>query len=176
MYMRPYDPLEHPEVHWDQVPAEGKVILDLGAGHWNSCVPTATEWFMAHGAKKVIAVDINEESLRIVEALSQEIRGSDGDLEIVNREISSPEDIVALLTEHTPDAVKCDVEGAEIHLINTPDDDFAKVKFYAVECHLFKQPDMRTLLEEKFERCGYTVSKCWKHPNHDVEIISASKN
>ena len=173
MYMRPYEPLEHPEIHWDKIPIKGKVILDLGAGHWNSCVPTTPEWFMAHGAAHVIAVDLNKESLRIVESLAREIRGSEGKLDVINKEISSPEDISVLINKYNPDAIKCDIEGAEIHLINVDDVDFSKVKHYAVECHLFSNEEMRTLLEEKFERCGYTVQKCWSPPNHNVEIISA---
>ena len=172
--MRGYEPDEHPKTHWDQVPIKGNVILDLGAGHWNSCVPTTPEWFLAHGAKQVIAVDINAESLRIIKALSSNIRGSKGKIKTINKKICSSRQISELINKYAPDAIKCDIEGAEVNLIGLRDKDFAKVKHYSVECHLFVDEKMTDRLREKFKRCGYLVEKCWSPEKHNVEIISAS--
>lgn len=172
--MRGYEPDEHPGTHWDQVPIKGNVILDLGAGHWNSCVPTTPEWFLAHGAKQVIAVDINAESLKIIKSLASSIRGSKGKIETINKKISSSRQISELINRYAPDAIKCDIEGAEVNLIDLGDRDFAKVRHYSVECHLFVDEQMTNRLREKFKRCGYLVQKCWSPEKHNVEIISAS--
>jgi len=128
---------ENPNEHWQFVSVTDCVVLDLGCGRWEHVEhrekdwPTTPEYFNIKGAKKVIAVDGDEnEILWFNKKYSHE-----SGYVFIHSMINSPNILEHLITEYKPNCIKIDIEGGEINLINLSDDIFNLVNEYYIETH-----------------------------------------
>lgn len=101
---------EKPSEHWEHINCEGKVILDLGCGFWTTEERAAgngtAKYFIGQNPIKYIGVDINSAD---IERLTKEFPEGI----FINKPIRCAEDILAIINEHQPSVVKCDIEGME---------------------------------------------------------------
>ena len=119
-------PHENYDEYWGFTSFKDKTILDLGAD-WGS---TAC-YFLDHGAKKVIAVEGNEE-------LAKELLinyGEDPNVICVQKWVKTPADLHDLVLTYKPDMVKVDIEGDEACLLETDADIIKSVKEWLIETH-----------------------------------------
>jgi hypothetical protein len=128
---------EEPINHWGFIDFKDKIVLDLGCGKFHSSISTY-EWFLQNGAKKVIGVDLGNETSENINFIYS--GGS----------IDSKERLLNLINEYNPQIIKCDIEGAEIHFENI--NNLNSVKEFAIEYH---SADLKNMLFYKFAIWGF---------------------
>lgn len=118
------------ELHWGLRPPiisyNDKIVLDLGADYGSTA-----EFFLNHGAKKVIAV---EGDSKLSKQLIENYKGSSNVIPI-SQFIDSPKHITMFVLEHKPDIVKVDIEGYELHLLKVKPKVIQSVKEWMIEYH-----------------------------------------
>jgi SAM-dependent methyltransferase len=166
-----------PDTHYpvELVNVKNRTVLDLGCGSfgyiYQNIDKSTVEWWFNLGAQKVIGLDINKDD---IETLKKRIIPDPPDrILFLNEGVNHSYQLKKLFADYKPDVVKCDVEGAEIHLLNMNDADFSIAKEYYIETHDFDVRDPKLLIlynaaMEKFERCGYKIREVyeWRHGGH----------
>jgi hypothetical protein len=82
--------------------------------------------------------------------------------------ITSMEDIMQLISCHTPDIVKVDIEGAERFLSTCPKSCLNMVDEWLIETHEHSVSDE---LIEKFSASGFLVQRIKQSEVHDILVI-----
>lgn len=122
-------PGEDYEVHWNYTSFKDKVILDLGAD-WGSTV----SWFFEKGAKKVIAVEYENDRYKLFDKLIENY-GNDPDVACLQLFIDSGLQISELINIYNPDLVKVDIEGWEAKIADMKPEFFLMPKEWLIESH-----------------------------------------
>jgi hypothetical protein len=159
---------EEPDLHWPGVNVQDRVVLDLGAGDFGrvgtQSYPGTPDHWLANGAAKVVAVDMEEKDLQ---------NYTDPRIETIAMSISGPEEISNLIQEHQPDLVKADIEGAEKYFLNIFPDVLRIPKAYAIETHdryLFEN------ISSMLSMLGYKIIWQMHHEIEDyVSVIYAER-
>ena len=144
---------EEPKEHWSFLNPKGKIVLDLGCGKFYSSISTA-QWFLDEGATKVIGVDINKEPIE------------DERFVPYAKAVSSKKDLEDFLY-HTPEIIKCDIEGAEkyfedIHSLPS------SVRQFAVEYH---DAETKRICESQLEKWGFKHIELYQLFNENTDRI-----
>jgi predicted RNA methylase len=129
--------------HWLYADFNGKTVLDLGADYGSTAV-----FFLGMGVKKVIAVEGDK---RLVGMMRSSFK-NDHRVVPISAWIDSPKKITELVQTFKPNLVKCDIEGAEVHLLKVP---LRLVKTWMVEAH---SPELHTKLVQRFNEEGFSIS------------------
>lgn len=167
---------EHPSEHWEFVECENSIVLDLGCGRWEKWVhrdsswPTTPEFFIQKGAKQVYALDSDEEEINwFMDNIVPNMN-----VTMIKKSISSVDDIREILNFCNPDFVKCDIEGQEIVLLDLTDEEFSKVKFYAIETHSY---ELSSMFSKRFTDLDYTILAVIDLTHaHPMKVFFAKKN
>lgn len=118
------------ELHWGLKPQiitySDKTVLDLGADYGSTA-----EFFLKHGAKKVIAIEGDQ---KLSKQLIDNYKGSSNVIPI-SKFIDSPKQIEQLISKYKPDIVKVDIEGYEINLLKVKPKIIQSVKEWMIEYH-----------------------------------------
>jgi precorrin-6B methylase 2 len=136
---------ENYDLHWNHVSFAGKIVLDLGADYGSTAC-----YFHKKGASQVIAVEGNHEVAEKLKryAIKHPFVIPD------EKFIASPDDITLLINQHSPDVVKVDIEGSEVHLLKCPVEALTKVNEWLIEAH---SGDLCSQIKEMFVSLGYRV-------------------
>ena len=133
--------------HWNYVSFENKTVLDLGADFGST-----PSYFLYRGANQIIAVE-GDPSLA-----SKLCDNFVGDRRVIPTElmVTHSSDINSLIIRYRPDIVKMDIEGAEINLLECPDETLRSVKEWLIEAHNL---DLCMKIRERFLGLGFSVTK-----------------
>jgi FkbM family methyltransferase len=166
-----------------------KIVLDVGG----FCGETAV-FFSSKGAKKVVIYEpvlAHHEFIRrnmklnnIEAELHEEGVGKKDGIMTVNFDVASLgfgmtnkgknklkikiKDIRKVIEESKADVGKFDCEGAEINLIDVPQETLRKINFYMIEAHT---PEIRTAIIDKFERAGFEMSRETRNLPHHISML-----
>ena len=144
---------EEPNDHWCFLNSKDKIVLDLGCGKFYSSISTA-EWFVNNGATMVTGVDLSN-------------IGYEADNFIMKiKNIESTDDLDFLLRLTTPQIIKCDIEGAEIHFDKI--DELPYTEQIAIEYH---SEFLKELVERKVMEWGFTNKKLYQIFDEDINRI-----
>ena len=144
---------EEPEIHWPFLKVKDKVVLDLGCGIFYSKISTP-DWFISEGAKKVIGVDMGENTYE--------------NFIYHKQAIASKFDLLKLINEYNPDLIKCDIEGAEVYFEDIYADDMGSVHQFAVEYH---DNTLKLLMEKKVKEWGFENTETYQLFDEDINRI-----
>lgn len=118
---------EEPLEHWGFMQVMGKRVLDLGCSYFgNEHSQSTPEFFIEQGASVVIGVDLTLESMA---------RVNDPNIALIEMRVDNANELDALFLRFEPDVVKCDIEGAELHLFALGEGTFRMPSEYAIETH-----------------------------------------
>ena len=151
------------EETWGKIDYQNKRVLDIGAD-----IGSTADYFIRKGAKEVVAVEGGEEFYEKLEANAKD----HPQIKPLFLWIDSPEKFTALINEHHPDIVKCDIEGGEVHLADVEDTVFRSVPEYLIETH---GDAVHKRIQEKLENNNYDVIdvKPW---GEQVKIVTARRH
>lgn len=151
------------EETWGSVDYTNKRVLDIGAD-----IGSTADYFLRKGAREVVAVEGGKEFYDKLEANAKDRP----QIKPLLFWIDSPEKFTALIKEHHPDVVKCDIEGDEVHLADVEDTVFSSVPEYLIETH---GDDVHRRIQEKLANNSYEVIdvKPW---GEQVKIVYARRH
>lgn len=156
--LRPLVTNEDYDLHWNFLSFKDKKILDLGADYGSTA-----SYFLWKGAKQVIAVEGDH---KLASKLKENFSNNNKVITI-EKIINDPQDIANLIDSYSPDIVKSDIEGAEIHLLGVPDNILETVNEWLIEAH--SQTIYHKLIE-CFSRLGFNVSQIFYN---QVKVVKA---
>ena len=134
------------EINYGTINYRDKIVLDLGADRGSTA-----SFFLAKGARKVIAVEGNRVLARELRAECEKPQWKDLIVPI-ELWIDEPADIENLITTYKPDVVKSDIEHWEILFLDCKPDVLRNVREYVMEIH--EQEKQRKLVQW-FTSIGY---------------------
>jgi len=143
---------------WGFIDYNGKAVLDCGADYGSTA-----KFFLERGAKKVIAVEYDDQYWGALIALSKV-----ANVVPVQRFLSKSKDFELLLDEYEVDVAKVDVEGGEIGLLGVDCEHLRRAAEFTIEYHPgegypitvnhnYSEKELSLLLTRKFESCGFIV-------------------
>ncbi len=156
---------ENYDDHYGFINWNGKVVLDCGADYGSTA-----KFFFSRGAKKVIAVEFDNQYWDALVALSKE-----SEIIPVRKFLATAGDFEDLIDNYDVDIIKVDIEGGETGLLDVSCEYLRKIPEFAVEYHgggpsltttvnhPYKKMEMAEKLREKFESCGFVVT--YQHMN-----------
>lgn len=126
---------ENSSEHWQHLAVENMNVLDLGFGRWgvSNLKETSPVYFKSKKANRIIGVDCNREE---VEFFSEYFKNNFRDESIfINKYINHPDVLTDLIDRFKIDSIKCDIEGAEIHLYKLTRAALSNIKYISIEYH-----------------------------------------
>jgi len=117
----------------------GMTILDIGAAFHTP------DFFLDKGAKRVIAVDCDEERMNAIIDYANKLNKNNTDMPMIYHvtKLTDPFQIKSLYTGYQPDVVKIDCEGCEALLLRLSKDIIGIPKIYVMETHTHHHPRNR---------------------------------
>lgn len=143
---------DNSEDHWPCVNMEGKVLLDLGCGRWDTyeLCHSSPIYLGSLGASKVYAVDAKASEINY-------FNNNNPDPEkytFINASVESAEQIKRWIDDFNIDYIKSDIEFYERLFFTLTTEDMKNIKEFAVEYH---DLDIKTQFLEKFKEWGFEV-------------------
>lgn len=168
---------ENAKEHWEFIDVNNKTVLDLGCGRWNEVEKVEDHWlttpehFISHGAKKVIAVDIDPSEILWFKS---KFSNSDN-YEFLCKSIDSTQAIIDLYDQYKPNCVKSDIETNEKYILNLTQEQFCSIDSYYIETH---GTDLYLGFLEIFAKYNYTINAKIDliHTRGYCKVIFATKN
>lgn len=139
--------------HWPYFSSIGHNVLDLGCGRWftedvNELSPI---YFRDSGASKVIGVDSNETDIQFYKKVTEDDYFG---FEFLQMNINNAEQVRELITKYNITALKCDIEGAEVALLDLTEKDMENIVEFGLEFHSY---ELEEALLKKIEEWGFTI-------------------
>ena len=147
---------ENPNLHWEFVNVDGRIVLDLGCGRWEHIEhrdpnwPTTPEYWINKGASFSIGLDSDSNEINWF----NDQFNDDSRYKFECMFISSTADMANLISTYNPDCIKCDIEGGESTLFDLDDDIFCKIDEYYIETH---GDELYNRCIEKLTRNNYVI-------------------
>jgi len=146
--------------HWKPYDPTDCNLLDLGCGRHAvyDLAETSPIW-LGRNAKSVVAVDASSSEIEFFNSNNPD----QNKFKFICDFINSTDVLKRYLTGIT--AIKCDIEGHEVHFYGLTKEDMREVKMMAMEYHT---DDIRSKMLEKFDEWGFTV-----HTEGKFEFVNA---
>lgn len=166
---------EKPEIHWEFIECNNEIVADLGCGRWehvefrDKSWLTTPEFLISRGAKKVYAFDIDEQEINWYKTnVANKMQ-----VEPINLNISSVNDIKEIYKKYNPTVIKSDIETYEKHFLELNDDEFRSIKFYAVETHTI---ELLNQFIDKFIKLNYEIIAELNYSvNRNINVLFAKR-
>jgi hypothetical protein len=142
---------EDSSVHWPYFNTIYHNVLDLGCGRWYTIdTKELSPIYFGKTANKVVGVDSNDNDISFY------INETKNDPKYTFKcdTISSAEQVKSLIKEYSITALKCDIEGGEVVLLDLTKEDLANITELAIEFH---NEDLKQSFLKKIEEWGFTI-------------------
>jgi len=140
---------EDSSIHWPYFNTLNHNVLDLGCGRWYTTkVEELSPLFFGNTANSVVEVDYNENDIKFYKDQTKD----DPKYTFYSSNISSSDQVKELIKLHSITALKCDIEGGEIVLLDLTYDDLKNISELAIEFHsdVLKKAFMKKVIEWGF--------------------------
>lgn len=124
---------ENSNSHWLHMETNNRVLLDLGCGrncthHLHDSSPV---YLGEKGALKVIGVDSNQDEINYFNSTNINTEK----YIFITKNLTSSEDLLTLINEYKPTAIKSDIEGWETIFYGLTKENMINVEELAIEYH-----------------------------------------
>jgi hypothetical protein len=136
--------------HWPHFNITNHNVLDLGCGRWHTTdFDELSPIFFAKKANLVVGVDCSQDEINFFNENTKE----DSKFVFIHQCINNSNQVKEMITKYNITALKCDIEGAEEHLLNLTKDDLKSIDELAIEYHSekLKQEFINKVVEWGFE-------------------------
>lgn len=163
---------ENSSVHWPFFNTENKNVLDLGCGRWYTDLKEElSPFYFGRNANKVIGVDYNENDINYYKKETEE------DSKYVFKQINlnTVKQFKDLIEEYNISALKCDIEGGEVTMLELTKEDFKNITDLAIEYHT---EDLKNRFLLKVVEWGFTIDRLanFARTPHNLGVIFCSKH
>lgn len=136
--------------HWGECDFKNKNILDLGCGRWDipDLKDTSPFYFSSNGALSLIGVDILQSEINYFNSCNI------NNCKFICTSIDSASKVKNLILDYSIDAIKCDIEGYEINLLELTNEDLINVKSIWIEYH---GHHLKSIFEKKLPEWGFKI-------------------
>jgi len=118
--------------HWSHFNITNHNVLDLGCGRWHTTdFDELSPIFFAKKANLVVGVDCSQDEINF---FNEKTKG-DSKFVFIHQCINNPNQVKEMMTKYNITALKCDIEGAEEHLLDLTKDDLKSIDELAIEYH-----------------------------------------
>lgn len=124
---------ENPKEHWKHLNCKNEIVIDFGCAYNDVDAEKTREnklgtphYIISQNPKQYVGVDMYEPDLN-------ELKVEFSNAIFINESIDSSDKIQKLFDTYSPTIIKSDIEGAEIHFINTSPP--KSLKAIAIETH-----------------------------------------
>lgn len=118
--------------HWPYFNVDNHNVLDLGCGRWYTKeVDELSPIYFGKTASKVVGLDSNLDDINFYKTETS----NDPKFTFVHNYINSADQVRILLKEHSITALKSDIEGGEVALLDLTKEDLENVTQLAIEFH-----------------------------------------
>jgi len=138
--------------HWPFFKTSGHNVLDLGCGRWyTDKKEELSPFYFGRDANLVVGVDYNAQD---IEYYTQE---TEGDPKYVFKAMNliNAEQFKELINTYNITALKCDIEGDEVHMLKLTKQDLINISEIAIEYH---SEDLRDKFIAKLEEWGFSIN------------------
>ena len=142
---------ENSSDHWPFFDIENKNVLDIGCGIWytEDMEETSPIWF-ANRANMVVGIDGNGGDIQRY----QDYVGDNPKYVFREMRITDAEQVRELINEYSITALKCDIEGGEIALLDLTAEDLVNVSSIAIEFH---NDELKEGFLQKIPEWGFNI-------------------
>ena len=138
--------------HWPYFNVDNHNVLDLGCGRWYTKeVDELSPIYFGKTANKVIGLDSNLDDINFYKAETLD----NPKFIFVHDCINSADQVRVLLKEHSITALKSDIEGGEVVLLNLTGEDLKDVTQLAIEFH---SEDLKEAFTAKVIEWGFVIN------------------
>lgn len=150
---------EDSSIHWEPFDSKDHVVLDIGCGRWgvDKLEETSPIYFANQGAVRVIGVDMNYDDIQYYKTNTE---GNDKYIFICDT-VTNRTEVVELINEYNPTALKIDIEGWETALLECSAQELENIREIAIEYH---SVELNRLSYKKIVEWGFTPHTVSKFP------------
>lgn len=142
---------ENSSDHWSYFDTLNKNVLDLGCGRWyTEKKEELSPFYFARNASRVIGVDSNSSDIEFYITETQ----NDKKYSFEHIVLTDVQQFRDLITKYSVTAIKCDIEGYEVVMLDLSNKDLQSVTELAVEYH---NHDLKTKYVEKVKEWGFEI-------------------
>jgi SAM-dependent methyltransferase len=142
---------ENSSDHWPHFNVQNKNVLDIGCGIWyTEDMEETSPIYFAKTANFVVGVDSNINDISRYESYTE----GDNKFKFITHNITDATFVRNLLQEHNITALKCDIEGHEIHLLDLTSDDMDNITDIAIEFHT---DELKDRYMKKIPEWGFNI-------------------
>jgi uncharacterized membrane protein len=124
---------ENSNSHWLHMDTNARVLLDLGCGRncTHDLYDSSPVYLGEKGALKVIGVDSNQDEINYFNSTNINTEK----YVFITKNLTSTEDLLILINEYNPTAIKSDIEGWETIFYGLTKENMVNVEELAIEYH-----------------------------------------
>ncbi len=161
---------ENPEEHWADLDVNGKIVMDMGCGRFDSI---GRPWdytpmfFLNQGASRVIGIDAN------LDDITWYLENYDDKYFVfIHSNIDSKAKILNLLDTFQPTVLKIDIEWGEVNFYDITKKEMANITDLAIETH---SEEIHERIREKLTEWGFTIQNDVPIMGHSSRVLFAKK-
>jgi hypothetical protein len=137
--------------HWPYFNVNNHNVLDLGCGRWYTKeVDELSPIYFGKTANKVIGLDSNLDDINFYKTETS----TNPKFTFIHDYISNADQVRVLLKEYSITALKSDIEGGEVVLLDLTKDDLNNVTQLAIEFH---NEDLKEAFTSKVVEWGFNI-------------------
>ena len=138
--------------HWPYFNVDNHNVLDLGCGRWYTKeVDELSPIYFGKTASKVVGLDSNLDDINFYKAETLD----NPKFIFIHDCINNANQVRVLLKEHSITALKSDIEGGEVVLLNLTKEDLNEVTQLAIEFH---SEDLKEAFIAKVIEWGFVIN------------------
>jgi SAM-dependent methyltransferase len=137
--------------HWPYFESSNHNVLDLGCGRWYTDLKEElSPFYFGRNANKVVGVDSNPQDIEYY--TNETINDSKYIFERI--ELTHSDQFKDLIVRHSITAIKCDIEGYELSMLDLSNDDLINVDELAIEYHT---DELKQMFITRVQEWGYEI-------------------
>ena len=137
--------------HWIHFNVSGHNVLDLGCGRWYTTNPEeCSPIYFGKIANKVVGIDSNSNDITFYINETK----NNSKFTFNSAILSSADQIRNLIKDHSITALKCDIEGGEVLLLDLTAEDLTNITELAIEFH---SEDLKQSFIKKTKEWGFVI-------------------
>jgi SAM-dependent methyltransferase len=159
--------------HWSYFDSTNHNVLDLGCGRWYTDIKEElSPFYFGKNANLVVGIDSNPNDIEYYN--NETINDDKYVFELIN--LTNVDQFRELIKKYSITAIKCDIEGHEVSMLDLTSEDLINVTELGIEYHT---EELKNSFIPKVQEWGFEINvtaNFARTPNHMGVIFCRKKN